>query len=134
MAPTRSAFSVKPHSTPANCACFLRFSLEIGPHPGQGVLDKECWCFVVEPGPTGRQSRSSCISFAGETLPTLVEDGLVESGFLLDVPAGLFDSAGGRSGHIAHLEILHHNHRVVFADGGVDVLCRKSRPTLAMRA
>jgi hypothetical protein len=46
----------------------------------------------------------------------------------------LFDSAGGRSGHIAHLEILHHNHRVVFADGGVDVLCRKSRPTLAMRA
>jgi hypothetical protein len=46
-----------------------------------------------------------------------LEDGLVESGFLLDVPTGLFDRAGGRSGHIALLEILHHNHRVVFADG-----------------
>ena len=38
MAPTRSAFSEKPHSTQANCACLLRFSLEICPHPGQGVL------------------------------------------------------------------------------------------------
>ena len=49
--------------------------------------------------------------------PSLVEDGLVESGFLLDVPAWLFDSAGRRSGHIAYLEILDDNHRVVFADG-----------------
>ena len=47
----------------------------------------------------------------------LVEDGLVESGFLLDVPAWLFDRAGRRSGHIAYLEILDDNHRVVFADG-----------------
>ena len=53
-----------------------------------------------------------------EGLEAGLEDGLVESGFLLDVPAGLFDSAGGGSGHIAHLEILHDNHRVVFADGG----------------
>ena len=37
MAPTRSAFSEKPHSTQANCASLLRFSLEICPHPGQGV-------------------------------------------------------------------------------------------------
>ena len=37
--------------------------------------------------------------------PPLLEDGLVESGFLLDVPTWLFDSAGRRSGHIAHLEI-----------------------------
>jgi len=50
--------------------------------------------------------------------PPLVEDGLVESGFLPDVPTWLFDSAGGRSGHIAYLEILDDNHRVVFADGG----------------
>ena len=33
--------------------------------------------------------------------PPLVEDGLVESGFPLDVPTGLFDSAGGRSGPLA---------------------------------
>jgi len=30
----------------------------------------------------------------------------------------LFDGAGGRPGHIADLQILRDNHRVVFADGG----------------
>jgi hypothetical protein len=36
IAPTRSAFSVKPHTTQANCV--LRFSAETWPHPGQVML------------------------------------------------------------------------------------------------
>ena len=132
MTPTKSTFSEKPHSTQANCACFLRFSLEIGPHPGQAVLDKQCWTSSAGVLWWNRDEQAASpdhlvFHLPAKVSPLLVEDGLVESGFLLDVPAGLFDSAGGRSGHIAHLEILHHNHRVVLLMG-VEVLCRKSRP------
>jgi hypothetical protein len=83
------------------------------------------------------QQHSTCplelvVQLPAKLSPTLVEDGPVESGFLPDVATGLFDSAGGRPRHIAHLEVLDEYDRVVFADR-CPALCRKSSLVLAMR-
>jgi hypothetical protein len=53
-----------------------------------------------------------------ESRPALVEYRPVEAGLGADVPAGLFDGASGRPGHIRHLQVLDNDHRVFFADGG----------------
>jgi hypothetical protein len=34
------------------------------------------------------------------------------------MPAGLFHGTSSRSGHIAYIQVLNDDHRVVFADGG----------------
>ena len=53
---------------------------------------------------------------AAKFTPSLVKDGLVESRLLLDPLAVLCTAAFGRPGHIADLQTLNNDHRVVFAD------------------
>ena len=53
---------------------------------------------------------------AAKLAPALVKDGLVQSRLLLDPLAVLCAAAFGRPGHIANLQILNNDHRLVFAD------------------
>ena len=51
-----------------------------------------------------------------ELAPALIQDGAIESSLLLDPFAVLFATAFGRPGHIANLQILNTDERVVLAD------------------
>ncbi len=53
-----------------------------------------------------------------ELEPSLVENGLVESGFGPNVGSRCLPCPGGRCRQVAYLQILDADHRVVFADGG----------------
>ena len=51
-----------------------------------------------------------------ELAPPLVENRAVQAGFLRYLFSGPFAIAFGRPGHVAHLQILNADERVVFAD------------------
>ena len=85
--------------------------------------------FAVQTGRTGltRERRRNLDDLRAEELrlpfklleehaPALIEDRPVESAFLLHVRTGLIHRAFRRCRHVLDLEILTHDHRVVFAD------------------
>lgn len=53
---------------------------------------------------------------APELSPSLVENGLVQTGLGTDVPARFVTGAGRGRAHVLHLEVFHDDNRVVFAD------------------
>ncbi len=54
--------------------------------------------------------------------PPLVENGFVQSGFLPDIASGCLDRSLCGTGHIHHLQVFQHDHRVVFADDRADLM------------
>src|SRR4029450_13014525 len=52
---------------------------------------------------------------AAKHAPALIKYSLVQPGLLRHLPAWFFRCASGRLRHMLHLQVLNHNHRVVFA-------------------
>lgn len=61
--------------------------------------------------------RQFIVQLPTEFAPSLVEDGSVQTGLGPYVLSGSFDRACRGRGHIPHLQVLEHHHRVVFANG-----------------
>lgn len=66
--------------------------------------------------------RQLVVQLTAELEPPLIEDRAVQARLGPNHSARIFNSSRGRLGHIPHLQVLDTYHRVVFADGGRDLV------------
>jgi hypothetical protein len=83
--------------------------------PPTGVLGRHPQQFAATPGQLVGQ-------LATELGPSLIENGSVESRLRTYLMTGGFPTPCRRLRHVPHRQILQHNDRVVFADGGGDLV------------
>ena len=63
------------------------------------------------------------LQHAAKGAPAWLQDRLMQSRFLRHTSAGLFHCPSRRARHVAYLQSLKHDDRVVFADLGTEYVC-----------